>query len=299
MFEFLLTQILKSQCLLIKTAWLQQMRSGWSGQEGGEQVEAERVGVIGTEKRAPSLSSTSTCWANSFLIRVTGLLLTTWGRETRRENSFPYYQSIAACVSPAWSRFVVGKVVSQPRFFFLLLSTLTKQNRRVSDEQTVRAHCSFNSMSCMTACMSAFTRVGVNMSRADVLHWACAKCSTCCRNAEGQSVSAQRCCRSFDLLLFLYSCNNRDAADCGGTRAEWRRAGWINASGQEEQGDEETRAPIWASRLCLSPVEGDSAFNSTAKLHRELISPKSFRNLPQVQVTLTHLLTHPQARQRD
>lgn len=47
MFEFLLTQILKSQCLLIKTAWLQQMRSGWSGQEGGEQVEAERVGVIG------------------------------------------------------------------------------------------------------------------------------------------------------------------------------------------------------------------------------------------------------------
>lgn len=118
MFEFLLTQILKSQCLLIKTAWLQQMRSGWSGQEGGEQVEAERVGVIGTEKRAPSLSSTSTCWGNSFLIRVTGLLLTTWGRETRRENSFPYYQSIAARVSPAWSRFVVGKVVSQPRFFF-------------------------------------------------------------------------------------------------------------------------------------------------------------------------------------
>lgn len=140
MFEFLLTQILKSQCLLIKTAWLQQTRSGWSGQEGGEQVEAERVGVIGTEKRAPSLSSTSTCWANSFLIRVTGLLLTTWGRETRRENSFPYYQSIAARVSPAWSRFVVGKVVSQPRFFFfLLLSTLTKQNRRVSDEQTVRS----------------------------------------------------------------------------------------------------------------------------------------------------------------
>lgn len=76
---------------------------------GGEQVEAEQVGVIGTDNRALFLSSSSTCWANSFLIRVTGLLLTTRGREKRRENSFPYYQSIPARVSPVWSPFRGGK----------------------------------------------------------------------------------------------------------------------------------------------------------------------------------------------
>lgn len=35
------------------------------------------------------------------------------------------------------------------------------------------AHCSFNSMSCTTACTSAFTRVGVNMSQADVCYTEC------------------------------------------------------------------------------------------------------------------------------
>lgn len=154
----------------------------------------------------------------------------------------------------------------------------------------------------MTACMSAFTRVGVNMSRADVLHWACAKCSTCCRNAEGPSVSAQRCCRSFDLSLLLYSCNNRDAADCGRTRAEWRRAGWINASGQEEQGDEERRRRELRYEprgfVCLRlkvilPLIQQQNFSENS------LAPKSFRNLPQVQVipSLTYSPTHKQGRE--
>lgn len=160
------------------------------------------------------------------------------------------------------------------------------------------AHCSFNSMSCMTACMSPFTRVGVNMSRADVLHWACAKCSTCCRNAEGQSVSAQRCCRSFDLLLFLYSCNNRDAADCGGTRAEWRRAGLMQADKRSKETRRrelryEPRGFVCLRLKVILPLIQQQNFTENS------LAPKSFRNLPQVQVTLTHLLTHPQARQRD
>ena len=44
----------------------------------------------------------------------------------------------------------------------------------------MRAHCSFNSVSCMTACTSAFTRVGVNMSRVDLcLHCVCVCVCVC------------------------------------------------------------------------------------------------------------------------
>lgn len=107
------------------------------------------------------------CLSNSFLIRVTGQL----SHRVRRENSFPYYRSIPPRASPAHCLPHAG------RGNFFRASPLTGRTVELSDERLNgwRARCSFNSM---TACMSGFTRVGVNTS---LLDWLC--CTLCVSSA--------------------------------------------------------------------------------------------------------------------
>lgn len=200
--------------------------------------------------------------------------------------------------------FVVGKVVSEPRFYGVF-----KHHNQAEQASEWRADWTEH-----TAALTAWAAWQHAWVRSHVWVWTWAQCYTECvpsapPGAETLKDRACQCDVVVGALTFCCSsCNNRDAADCRGTRAGLRRAGWINASGQEKRGDgetrrggeEETRALIWASRLCLSPVQGDSAFNSTAKLHRELIIPQIIQEFStSVGYTLTHLLTHPQARQGD
>lgn len=200
--------------------------------------------VRGDKRAALPFSSFSMCWdacrSNSFLIGVTGQRSHSMWRERRGEKTHFLIANRYLHVSHLHR----GEKGRQQRFFF---SPLTGRTVEQSDERLEgREH---------TAALTAWAAWRHAWVRSHVWVWTWAgwmfvlhRVCTCVPRAP-PSVDALQdrrcqhrwCCQSFDLLSFLDSCDNRDAADCWVTRIRWRRAGWRNASRQEEGGDEEMR----------------------------------------------------------
>lgn len=148
----------------------------------------------------------------------------------------------------------------------------------------------------MTACMSAFTRVGVNMSRADVLHRVCTKCSTYCWNAEGQRMSAQMMLSQLWPLVVPLVLQQQGCC---------RLLGWEEPAGlmQADKSREETgrrgegvlHADNATMSLEASSVSGSRWFCRLIHHHNFTESSLGPRSLPQVQVIPP--LTHTQGRE--